>query len=176
MRILTFRGLWEDGMRLLLTLGVILLVSGLATGQVMTDSNSVVAWIPAPGVYAVPFAPLVSTPSVSLSSPQSSPMSGNAASAILPPADTLYAQPVWYDPEVQLQVPVEVTPRASQVAEGEWFRFGAASFQSSYGAAQLAAGAHISSKNVRTYTNQDVENTNRNNGSVSYKGKTKHMD
>jgi hypothetical protein len=162
-------------MRSLLTVGVVLLVSSMAAGQEMA-SDAAIDWIPAPGVYSVPFAPLIKTPSVSLSSPQALPLSGNAASAILPPADTLYAQPIWYSPEVQLQIPVEVAPQPQQVAEGEWFRFGSASFQSNYGVAQLAAGAHISNKNVRTYTNQDVENTNRGNGSVSYHGKTKHVD
>jgi hypothetical protein len=163
-------------MRHLLIAGVVLLISSMAAGQTQAASDEVVEWIPAPGVYSVPFAPLVKTPSVSLSSPQALPLSGNSASTILPPADTLYTQPIWYNPEVQLQIPVEVAPQPQQVAEGEWFRFGAASFQSNYGVAQLAAGARISNKNVRTYTNQDVENTNRNNGSVSYKGTTKHLD
>jgi hypothetical protein len=171
-----FRRLWEDDMRQVIIVGVILLISSLAAGQATADSDSVVAWVPAPGVYAVPFAPLVSTPSASLSSPQGLPATGGAASAILPPADTLFVQPVWYDPQVQLQVPVEVPPQPGQIAEGEWFRFGAATFPSSYGVAQLAAGAHISKTPVRTYTNRDVEGTNRSNGAVSYQGKTKHMD
>jgi hypothetical protein len=164
-------------MRQLLSVGVILLISGMAAGQVMATSGSAVEWIPVPGVYAVPFAPVITTPSVSLNSPQGlQSATGSVAAMTLSPAETLFAQPMWYTPEVQLQAPAEANPGGRQTAEEGSFRFGSAAFQSSYGAAQLAAGAHISKNPVRTYTNQDVENTNRTNGSVSYKGTTKHLD
>jgi hypothetical protein len=48
------------------TLSMVLLLSGLAAAQATVIGGTASNWVPAYGVYAAPFVPLVTTPSVTL--------------------------------------------------------------------------------------------------------------
>jgi hypothetical protein len=174
-------------MRLLNTLCMILLLSGLAAAQVIiggTASN----WTPAYGVYAAPFVPLVTTPSATLAtvSPSAAGASnatfGNVAGAsnatlsiVSQPPVGVYTQPVWYGPSASEETPAESMsePRHGQKAHG--FDVGVASWQSSENMTRLMASSTGVRKASRSYTNQDVDQVNQTNGTVKYRGKTEHI-
>jgi hypothetical protein len=174
-------------MRSLNTLCMILLLSGLAAAQVViggTASN----WAPGYGVYAAPFVPLVTTPSVTLAtvSPAAAGASnatfGNVAGAtnatlsiVSQPPVGVYTQPVWYGPSATEETPAESMSEARHGQRGHGFEVGVASFQSSQSAAQQMASSTGALKASRTYTNQDVDQVNQKNGSVKYRGKIEHI-
>jgi hypothetical protein len=150
-------------MRQLLIFSTILLFSGLVAAQVTVVSGYASSTRSAPGAYSVPFVPLVTTPSVSLNS---------AASAT-----TLFAQPEWQGraSAVEVEVPGATSARAASAQQEQEFRFGAARFQSSYGAAELAVGARPGQKAARVYTNQDIPQPSLNEGTVKFGDKTEHL-
>ena len=116
-------------MRLFNTLFIILLLSGLAAAQVTVMGGTASNWVPPYGVYAAPFVPLVTTPSVTLAtvSPSAAGASnatfGNVAGATnatlsmysQPPAGAYtqaiwsppYTQPTWVGPSVGPEPPAE---------------------------------------------------------------------
>src|ERR1022692_3867955 len=111
--------LWRAAMRLLNTLCMILLLSGLASAQVIIG-GAAGNWAPGYGVYAAPFVPLVTTPSVTLAtvSPSAAGASnatfGNVAGAtnatlsiVSQPPVGFYTQPVWYGPSAESEAPAE---------------------------------------------------------------------
>jgi hypothetical protein len=148
-------------MRQLLVISTIFLTAGLAAAQATVVSGYASNWRLAPGAYAEPFVPLVTTPSVSLNSP--------------PVPATPFARPMWYAPAAPM-VEVQVPAANSQSAPQEpGFRFGAARFQSSYGAAQLAPPSHGNNAGVKIYTNQNIAPLNQNLGTVKYGDKTEHL-
>jgi hypothetical protein len=172
-------------MRQLMGFCALLLLSGLAAGQVIVISGSANHWTP-PGMYAAPSVPLVTTPSIALGTvfPSVGASNGTAENIAGATNATLsidtagpsaaFAQPRWYGTAAMPEVEVEA---ASEVrGSGEGFEFGAAVFQSSYGAAQLAAKAGPREHAARVYTNQDVEAVNHTNGLVKYRDKTEHVD
>jgi hypothetical protein len=170
-------------MRLLNTLCLVLLFSGLASAQVIiggTASN----WAPGYGVYAAPFVPLVTTPSVTLAtvSPSATGASdatfGNVAGAtnatlstVSPPPVGVYTQPVWYGPSATAEAPAAM-PEAMHMQRAHAFDAGVASWQSGESVTHLMAGGKKAS---RSYTNQDVDQVNQKNGTIKFRGKTDHL-
>src|SRR5277367_6617264 len=100
-------------MRKLSVLCLLLLLSGLAVAQNTVVGGTVANWAPTYGVYAAPFVPLVTTPSVTLSTVSPSPVGasnatwGNVAGAtnatlsnefIAEPPVGVFTKPTWYGP------------------------------------------------------------------------------
>jgi hypothetical protein len=150
-------------MRQLWIISTILLLSGLAAAQVTVVSGYAGDWRVPPGAYSTPFVPLVSTPSVSLNSP--------------PSPSSVFAQPVWQSsaPAVEIEVPTTATTTTGPAQSQPGFRFGAARFQSSYGAAALAGGSHRNNQACKLYTNQDIPQPSVPVGTVKFGDKTEHL-
>ncbi len=168
-------------MRQLSALCWLLLCSGLAFGQEK--------WVP-PGTYAEPFAARIATPaapaealitpSLTLDSPL--PVAGASSyTGSATGSSVVFNQPVSYDPGVQFSSPFYESPNApvhdESVARSGTrpFDLGAATFQSSYGVAQLA-GNQVRRKTARVYTNPDVARLNDTNGVIRFGGKRAHLD
>jgi hypothetical protein len=177
----------EDPMRLLNTFCMILLLSGLASAQVIIGETAG-NWAPGYGVYAAPFVPLVTTPSVTLAtvSPSAAGASdatfGNVAGAsnatlsiVSQPPVGVYTQPVWYGPSAEPETPAESMSEARHGQRAHGFDVGVASWQSGESVTHLMASSAGAKKAARTYTNQDVDQVNQTNGTVKYRGKTEHI-
>ncbi len=175
-------------MRLLNPLCMVLLLSGLAAAQATVIGGTASNWAPAYGIYAAPFVPLVTTPSVTLAtvSPSAAGASnatfGNTAGAsnatlsiVSQPPVGVYTEPVWYGPSAAVETPAEPTPEGRPSHRARAFEVGFASWQSSESVAHLMAGSTGAKKAARTYTNQDVDQVNQKNGTVRYRGKTEHI-
>ncbi len=174
-------------MRLLNTFCLVLLLSGLATAQVIIGGTAG-NWAPGYGVYAAPFVPLVTTPSVTLAtvSPSGAGASnatfGNVAGAsnstlsiVSQPPVGVYTQPVWYGPSATAETPAESISEARHGQRAHGFDVGIASWQSNQSAAHLMASSTGARKASRSYSNQDVDQVNQKNGTVKYRGKTEHL-
>jgi hypothetical protein len=168
----------------------VVLLSALSAAQVTVTSGYASDWTPPPGLYATPFVPLVTTPGLALGSAPlqvgaSNATAGNVAGA----ADATlsidtsgpsarFAQPVWYGQAISSQPEEEETGSAeaagSQIKQG--FEFGTATFQSSYGVAQLAAEQRPRGRAQRVYTNADIARLDEANGLVKLGGKTERME
>ncbi|HXM64584.1 MAG TPA: hypothetical protein VN950_27230 [Terriglobales bacterium] len=184
-------------MRSLKTLSVILLLSGLAAAQATVMGGTASNWVPAYGVYAAPFVPLVTTPSVTLAtvSPSAAGASnatfGNIAGATnatlsfvsQPPAGAYtqaiwsppYTQPSGFGPSAAVETATEPVSEARPARRAHAFDVGVASWQGSQSATNLMASSTGAKKAGRTYTNQDVDQVNQKNGTVKYDGKTEHI-
>jgi hypothetical protein len=175
-------------MRSLNTLCMILLLSGLAAAQATTIGGTASNWVPAYGVYAAPFVPLVTTPSVTLAtvSPSAAGASnatfGNVAGAtdatlliVSQPPVGVYTQPVWYGPSAAVEIAMQPASEARTAQRAHAFDVGVASWQSSVSVTHLMASSTGGKKAARTYTNQDVDQVNQTNGTVKYRGKTEHI-
>lgn len=107
-------------MRLVSVLCLLLLLSGLAVAQATIIGGTASNWVPAYGVYAAPFTPLITTPSVTLSTVSPSPVGASnatfglvagATNATLsdefvgPPPVGVNTVPVWYGPSTAVEVP-----------------------------------------------------------------------
>ena len=184
-------------MRSICVLCGLLLLCGLAAGQATMIGGTASSWAPAYGVYAAPFVPLVTTPSVTLSTV--SPMAvgasnatfGNVAGAtnatlsdefVGPPPVGVYTEPNWYGPSAPIEAPVigmypPPPPRREgrREARERGFDFIAAPRESTESVAALRAGAPSTGKAVRTFTNQDIDQINQTNGTVKWDGKTEHI-
>jgi hypothetical protein len=182
-------------MRSLNSLCLVLLLSGLAASQATVVGGTASNWVPAYGVYAAPFVPLVTTPSVTLAtvSPSAAGASnatfGNIAGATnatlstvsQPPAGA-YTQAIWAPSYTQ---PTGFGPAAEALPESmsegrsphkaHALEVGVASWQSSESVTHLRASSTGAKKAARTYTNQDVDQVNQKNGTVKYDGKTEHI-
>jgi hypothetical protein len=175
-------------MRLLKLLCMILLLSGLAAAQATIIGGTASNWVPAYGVYAAPYVPMVTTPSVTLAtvSPSAAGASnatfGNVAGATdatlsiesQPPVG-VYTQPVWYGPSAAVEIPMQAAEEARTAHRAHAFDVGVASWQSSVSVTHLMASSTGGKKAARTYTNQDVDQVNQTNGTVKYRGKTEHI-
>ena len=177
----------------------LLLLCGLAAGQATVIGGYASNWAPSYGVYVGPYVPLVTTPEVSLSTV--SPWAAGASNAAFglvagatnstlssefvgePPAG-VYTEPVWYgQTQAELAAPASYGPAAApyvmhgrrEPQKEQAFDFISQPRESRVGAAVLMAGAGPARKASRTYTNQDVERQNQNNGLVKYDGKTEHI-
>ena len=175
-------------MRLLNTLCMILLLSGLAAAQATIIGGTASNWAPAYGVYAAPFVPLVTTPSATLAtvSPSAAGASnatfGNVAGAsnatlsiVSPPPVGVFTQPVWYGPSATAETSGESMPEAMHGQRSRAFDVGVASWPSNESVARLMASSTGARKASRSYTNQDVDQVNQKNGTVKYRGKTEHL-
>ena len=175
-------------MRLLNTLCMVLLLSGLAAAQATIIGGTANNWVPAYGIYAAPFVPLVTTPSVTLAtiSPSAAGASnatfGNVAGAsdatlsiASQPPVGVYTQPVWYGPSPAVEIPTQASSEAMPARGARALNVGLASWQSSVSVTNLMASSTGGKKAARTYTNQDVDQVNRTNGTVKYRGKTEHI-
>jgi hypothetical protein len=175
-------------MRLLNTVCLILLLSGLAAAQATIIGATASNWVPAYGIYAAPFVPLVTTPSVTLAtvSPSGAGASnatfGNVAGAtdatlsiVSQPPVGVYTQPVWYGPSAAVEIPTQSVAEARPAQRAHAFDAGVSSWQSSVSVTHLMASSTAGKKAARTYTNQDVDQVNQTNGTVKYRGKTEHI-
>lgn len=167
-------------MRQLIGFLIVISLCGLAAAQ----SDRV-----PPGTYAEPFAPRLSTPSAppeSLVTPSltldTPSLTTGASSSSVTDFGVHFNQPVWYGPGVQLNSPlfgssVALAEPASEASSPgpRPFQLGAATFQSSYGVAQLM-GSGPRPKASRTYANADVARINDNNGMIRYGSKAERMN
>lgn len=156
-------------------------------GQATVISNYASTVVPPAGIYAAPFVPLVSTPSMSLATPPLSvgarnATEGNIAGAsnatvsAVPAARDLFPTPVWYGaPRAQVQY--EALPQLSEVNSAKQsFDFGVAPFESNVGVAQLAGRAHLPQGEEKAITNEDIQRLNQETGTVKYHGKTEKIE
>ncbi len=181
-------------MRSVCVLCGLLLWCGFAAGQATVIGGTASNWIPAYGVYAAPYVPLVTTPAVTLSTVSPSAVGasnatwGNVAGAtnatlseefVGEPPVGVYTEPVWYNPSEFANVPlIGAYPPAPPMREHKRearetvFDFIAASSEGTSSVVSSRAGSR---KAARTYTNQDVDRVNQNNGTVKWDGKTEHI-
>ncbi|PYX06092.1 MAG: hypothetical protein DMG85_13945 [Acidobacteria bacterium] len=178
-------------MRQLTIFCIAIILPALAAGQATVISGYAVNWAP-PGVYAEPFVPLLSTPSMSFENISPSPVgasnatAGNVAGATNATLSVLPAGPVEQFPpslllgsaESSIEAGTEGESRAeaSTSTEPRPLELGAASFQDSYGVAQLAAGSRARQQAKRLYSNLDIERMNQMTGMVKYEGKTERLE
>ena len=188
-------------MRVICVVCMLLLLCGFAAAQTTVLGGTAGYWTPAYGGYFGPFVPLVTTPSVSLSTVSPTAVGarnatfGNVAGAtnstlsdefVAPPPVGVYTEPVWYgEPPAGLYTePVRYGPSAEarrgpmhahREAEEQPFDFVVAPRESRESVARLMAGSGAARKASRTYTNQDVDSVNQHNGTVKYDGKTEHI-
>ena len=181
-------------MRQLSVLCLLLLLSGLAAAQATIIGGTAGNWVPAYGVYAAPYVPLVTTPSVTLSTVSPSPVGasnatwGNVAGAtnatlsdefVAEPPVGVFTQPTWYGPSAAVEVGEPAPEPMHGHSHGQNQRraseFIAGTSAGTWSVAQLMVGAAPARKASRTYTNQDVDRMNQNNGSVKYDGKTERI-
>jgi len=177
-------------MRQLTIFCIAIILPALAAGQATVISGYAVNWAP-PGVYAEPYVPLLSTPSMSFENISPSPVgasnatAGNVAGATNATLSVLPAGPVEQFPpslflgsaESSIEAGTESESRAeaSTWTEPRPLELGAASFQDSYGVAQLAAGSRARQAK-RLYSNLDIERMNQMTGMVKYEGKTERLE
>ena len=184
-------------MRQLLIFCLAIILPALAAGQATVISGYTVNWVP-PGTYAQPFVPLLSTPSMSFESISPSPVgatnatAGNVAGATNATLSVSPAGPVvQYPPSLALglenssiesgaepeaRTEAESRGEATASAETRPLELGVASFQDSYGVAQLAASSRARQQAKKLYTNLDVERMNQMTGMVKYEGKTERLE
>lgn len=180
-------------MRLVSVLSGLLLLCGLAAGQATVIGGTASNWVPAYGVYAAPYVPLVTTPSVTLAivSPSavgaSNATFGNVAGAtnatlseefVGEPPVGVYTEPVWSGPSNPIEVPslgMYAPPPMREhrhAAREQAFDFIAAPRESTESVAALRSSGR---KAARTYTNQDIDRIGATTGTVKYGGKTEHI-
>jgi hypothetical protein len=184
-------------MRQLTIFCMAMMLPALAAGQATVISGYALNWAP-PGVYAEPFVPLLSTPSLSFENVSPSPVgasnatAGNVAGAtnatlsVLPAGPVeQFPPPVMFGPsnlsiespsEAESRVETESRGEAAPSAETRPVELGVATFQDNYGVAQLAAGSRARQQAKRLYSNLDVERMNQMTGMVKYEGKTERLE
>ena len=184
-------------MRQLTIFCMAMMLPALTAGQATVISRYAQNWAP-PGVYAEPFVPLLSTPSISFENVSPSPVgasnatAGNVAGATNATLSALPAEPVEQFPppvmfgpsNLSIESPSEAESRVETASRGEAapsaetrpVELGAASFQDSYGVAQLAAGSRARQQAKRLYSNLDIERMNQMTGMVKYEGKTERLE
>jgi hypothetical protein len=149
-----------------------------------------------------PFVPLVTTPMVSLQQVSPNPVgASNATTGLIAGAtnstlseisgntSSVYTEPVWYQgggapltssavhrwPEPVGHSMHAMHEERGQREEGkaEWVYY--SGFEHTVDGMSVAAAAKGGKKAGRTYTNDDVERQNQNNGNVKMKGKTEKL-
>lgn len=128
-------------------------------------------------VYAVPYVPLVTTPSVQLDAPTlavgaSSATAGLATGASnstlsieTPVVSTIFARPVWYGAATGAAMGEE-QPASEARTRAKNFDFLASSPETSKNVVQGAAAARGQQRARRTYTNDDVARVNQTTGMI----------
>jgi hypothetical protein len=169
---------------------LLLLLCGFATAQATIIGGTASNWVPAYGVYAAPYVPLVTTPSVTLSTVSPSPVGasnatwGNVAGAtnatlsnefIAEPPVGVFTKPTWYGPSAAVEVggPMHGHMHGQREQGGSEFVEGIS--EGTWSVAQMMTGSAPVRKASRTYTNQDVDRMNQGTGTVKYRGKTEHI-
>jgi len=172
-----------------LTIAVVFF-SSLALAQVNIAGGTAGNWGPSYGVVVVPYVPLITTPSVSLSTYAPSPAgaSSTAFGAIagatnstlslpLTSSSGTYTTPEWYGASTTSEA--EEAPRGEHHTERggkeRAYELGLSEWQGSKGAASLVAAAGSPRKASHTYINQDVERMNDANGNVMVRGEKRHI-
>ena len=185
-------------MRPYLVLCLVVLISALAFGQQPMPPRMYGPCVLGCG----PFVPLVTTPMISLQTASPNPVGArNATTGLVAGAtngtlsqiqgstSSVYTVPVWYQggdapltgPNVRLwPEPIgaqahpfhgERGPR--EETEAQWMYFAGREHTDSAVSASVAAKS--GKKATRTYTNEDVERQNQNNGMVKHGGKSETM-
>jgi hypothetical protein len=187
-------------MRSAIVFSAVLLLCGFAAGQATVIGGTASNWVPSYGVYAAPFVPLVTTPSVSLATVSPDPVGasnatwGNVAGAtnatlsiVNAPPQGVYTQPVWYGPSESAAAVVaapfhHVMEIHSDHHEGEMhgghhMEHRSFDYVAGYQMNGIAGMAKsLSAKKAsKTYTNDDIDRMNQSTGQVKYKGKTEEM-
>ena len=181
-------------MRQLTVFCLAIILPALAAGQAIVSSGYVID--SPPGMYAQPFVPRLSTPSMSFENVSPSPVgatnatAGNIAGATNATLSVFPAGPVvQYPPSLALglensssesgadiEASTEAESRGEESTEARPLELGVASFQDSYGVAQLAAGSRARQQAKHLYTNLDVDRMNQMTGMVKYEGKTERLE
>ncbi len=178
-------------MRIVIVVCSTILLSGLATAQARIIGGTAGDYS-SPYIYAAPFEPLFRTPSVSFE-PEVPMAAGarnatwgnvagarNATTETLPPAD--YGRS-WRERgfrEAREERVHEMEPAPHEMngkggkREHHVFNAGASQWESE-GLAEMTGKSSSAKKAARTYTNQDIQRMNDNNGNVKYDGKTEHI-
>jgi hypothetical protein len=177
-------------MRKISVLCLLLLLSGFAAAQATMIGGTAGNWAPAYGVYAAPYVPLVTTPSVTLSTVSPSPVGasnatwGNVAGAtnatlsdefVGPPPVGVFTRPTWYGPSAAVEVGEPMHDHMHGQRRDGSSGFVAGSGAGSWSVAQLMAGSARAGKASRTLTNQDVDRMNQGTGTVKFRGQTRHI-
>jgi len=136
-------------MRAILALTSVLLLTGLSSAQVSVASGYAGYNQPSCG-YNQPFVPLVNTPSAPPESAYATPESAYLAV----PSPQLSAEA--YSNSYAEPSQTDIVARGDEGVNGH-FNFGAASVESGYSVAQLAAMAPKPGPSTHVYTNQDIE-------------------
>lgn len=184
-------------MRSLNTFCLILLLCGFAAAQASVIGGTASNWVPAYGVYAAPFVPLLTTPTAIFATVSPSAVGatnatfGNIAGATdatlstfsQPPAGAYtqaiwspsYTQPTWFGPSAEAETPAESPREERHGRKAHAFDVGLASWPSNQSVVNLMASSTGARKAARTLTNQDVDQENQKNGTVTFRGKTEHI-
>ena len=184
-------------MRKLTIFCVAIILPALAAAQAIVSSGYVID-SPPPGTYAQPFVPSFSTPSMSFEDASPSPVgasnatAGNIAGATNATLSVFPAGPVVQHPPslslaftnslIELQQEPELNAHGESAAETTFstepppLQLGVASFQESYGVAQLVAASRAKQQAKHLYTNLDVDRMNQMTGMVKYRDKTERVE
>jgi hypothetical protein len=171
-------------MRRSLIFGAVLLLSAFAPGQATIVSGYAGNWAPSYGYYAAPFVPLVTTPIVEFGTPPLQVGARNATAGNITGASsvtlgltngTVVAQPLTYSATTS-EGQAAPNSRHANSAKQQTFDLGIASFQDNVGVAQLARRSNQRRQVAGTYTNEDIERLNQQNGIARYDGKRKRLE
>ncbi len=176
-------------MRILKLMIAVCFVSSLSLAQVNIAGGTAGNWGPSYGIVVVPYVPLITTPSVSLSTFAPSPggasstafgtVAGATNSTLSIPVTSssgTYSTPEWYGASTSPEV--GEAPREHHAERGRKelaYELGLSEWEGNRGAASLVASAGQSRKASRTYVNQDVERMNDSNGTVKVRGEKRHI-
>lgn len=166
----------EADMRQLTILAIVILLAGMAFSQSTATvvSGYASTWGPQ-AVYAVPYVPLVTTPSVQLGAPPLAVGASDATAGLAtgaststltietPVVSTVFPKPVWYG--VVPQASAE-EPAAQPGVRSRHFDFVAPAPETSGSVVQGAAAARGHQRANRTYNNDDVARVNQTNGMI----------
>jgi hypothetical protein len=127
----------------LLTIFTSGMVLSQVNGEATIESGYASTWVVAPGSYATPWTPLLSTPSAAFASPQLQVGASNATSGNVAGASNMGSMS-------------SAGVQPSQ-ARGTRVRLGIATSQDDYGVATLAGIHNLKNPPNKVYTNEDVE-------------------
>jgi hypothetical protein len=166
-----------------IVLGFTIFFAFAALGQTTATVVSGYAsnWAPQ-AVYAVPYVPLVTTPSVQLGAPpltigasdSTAGMATGASNSTLmvetPIVSSVFARPVWYGTVTAGEAPEASAPAPQP--RSRYFDYVASGPENSGSVFQGAAAARGHQRANRTYTNDDVNRVIQKTGVVQHGGKT----
>jgi hypothetical protein len=155
-------------------------------GQASVEGGYASTWVAPPGAYAVPVVPLIQTPTYDFGTPSlqvgaSDATAGNVAGAANSTQSTLggfsgLMGTAYSIPGVSLYASPSDDTSVNEPMRRRSFDLGAANFEGDFGAAELASNSRNSAHAAKTYTNDDLNRVNQNNGEVKFNNKTEHID